>query len=174
MYMEAHSLVAPSPMASMTAGPDLIAPMGRITAAGRVVGRKVSGAAEAAAPASRIVFSATPTLAKGKAVLFDSANAPSRGGVPEEATLSRLVVRFPGKAPDPQGVDPQLALWIFVDDLTTPRARVRLVDVIQQGGERPLNLRVARGEAVRIILVDPSGAWAAKGKAPQLELTLGW
>jgi hypothetical protein len=51
---------------------------------------------------------------------------------------------------------------------------VRLVDVIQRGGERPLNLRVGRGEAVRISLVDPSGAWAAKGKAPQLELTLGW
>jgi Ca-activated chloride channel family protein len=132
------------------------------------------GPTKAPAPASSTIFSGTPTLAGGEAVLFDSAQAPNRGGIPEAATLSRLVVRFPGKAPDPRSVDAQLALWIFVDDLTTPRARVRLVDLIQQGGERPLNLRVGPGQTVRVSLVDPNGAWADQRKAPQLELALGW
>jgi Ca-activated chloride channel family protein len=132
------------------------------------------GPTKVPASASSIVFGGTPTLAGGEAVLFDSAQAPKRGGLPEAATLRRLVVRFPGKAPDPRSVDPQLALWIFVDDLTTPRARVRLVDLIQQGGERPLNLRVGPGQTVRVSLVDPNGAWADQRKAPKLELALGW
>jgi Ca-activated chloride channel family protein len=168
------AMMAPSPAAYMLPEANLAAPLGRTTSAGRVSSRKSPGAEKASAPASSVVFSGTPALAGGEAVLFDSAKARNRGGIPEAATLSRLVVRFPGKAPDPRSVDPHLALWIFVDDLTAPRARVRLVDLIQQGGERPLNLRVGRGETVRISLVDHSGAWAAKGKAPQLELTLGW
>jgi Ca-activated chloride channel family protein len=172
----ARAMIAPAMMAPQ-ADEDLCAsfappPASRPASKRRGLGLGKVG--KAPAPASSTLFSGTPKLAGGEVVLFDSAQTPNSGGIPEAATLSRLVVRFPGKAPDPRGVDPQLALWIFVDDLTTPRARVRLVDLIQQGGERPLNLRVGPGQTVRISLVDPNGAWADKGKAPKLELALGW
>jgi Ca-activated chloride channel family protein len=74
--------------------------------------------------------------------------------------------------PDPHAVDPGLELRIFVDDLTAPRAKVRLADLIKQRGERPLNLRKGPGQAVRISLADPAGAWA-RG-APRIELALAW
>jgi Ca-activated chloride channel family protein len=175
-FMATGSLGPPPPMACMAPDSDLDLLSAPIRAAAPASHRTAfhRKASKAAASPSSIVFSAVPELAGGEAVLFDSAQAKNRGGIPDAATLSRLVVRFPGKAPDAQSVDPQLALWIFVDDLTTPRARVRLVDLIQQGGERPLNLRVRPGQTVRISLVDPNGAWAGKHKAPKLELTLGW
>ena len=95
----------------------------------------------------------------GEAILFDSAR--DRGGLPEAATLARLVVRFPEGSPDPRGLDPGLELRVFVDDPTTPRARVRLADLVRRRGERPLNLRVGPGQAVRIVLADPAGAGRA-------------
>ena len=64
-----------------------------------------------------------------------------------------------------------LTIALYVDDLTAPRARVRLADLIRQGGERPLNVRRQPGQVVRIVLLDPNGAWAAG--APSLEVALG-
>ena len=118
---------------------------------------RASGAG-CAAPSPTVVFSGVPTLTGGEAILFDSAR--DRGGLPEEATLDRLVVRFPEGTPDPRGLDPGLELRVFVDDPTTPRARVRLADLVRRRGERPLNLRVGPGQAVRIVLADPAGARA--------------
>ena len=113
---------------------------------------------EGRAPSPTVVFSGVPTLTGSEAILFDSAR--DRGVLPEGATLARLVVRFPEGSPDPRGLDPGLELRVFVDDPTTPRARVRLADLVRRRGERPLNLRVGPGQAVRIVLADPAGAWA--------------
>ena len=49
-----------------------------------------------------------------------------------------------------------LCLLIFVEDLSQPRARVRLADLIRQGGERPLNISRRPGQRIRIDLVDPA------------------
>ena len=125
---------------------------------------------EGRAPSPTVVFSGAPTLTGGEAILFDSAR--DRGVLPEGATLARLVVRFPEGSPDPRGLDPGLELQVFVDDPTTPRARVRLADLVRRRSERPLNLRVGPGQAVRIVLADPAGAWA-RG-APRIEVALGW
>jgi hypothetical protein len=125
---------------------------------------------EGRAPSTTVVFSAAPTFTGSEAILFDSAR--DRGGLPEEVTLARLVVRFPEGSPDPRGLDPGLELRVFVDDPTTPRARVRLADLVRRRGERPLHLRVGPGQAVRIVLADPAGAWA-RG-APRIEVALGW
>jgi Ca-activated chloride channel family protein len=125
---------------------------------------------EGLAPSPRVVFSGVPALTGSEAILFDSAR--DRGVLPEEVTLARLVVRFPEGSPDPRGLDPGLELRLFVDDPTTPRARVRLADLIRRRGERPLNLRVGPGQAVRIVLADPAGAWA-RG-APRIDVALGW
>jgi len=120
--------------------------------------------------APKVVFSGVPAPVGGEAVLFDSTTAKKRGGLPEEATLVRLEVRFPEGMPD--AVDPGLEILIFVDDVTAPRARVRLADLIKQRGTRPLNLQKESGQPVRISLVDPAGAWA-RG-APRIEVALAW
>src|SRR5205823_27834 len=99
-----------------------------------------------------------------------SARAEDALRLPEAITLVRLRVEFPGGAPDAAAVDPGLTLLLFVDDLTAPRARVRLADLIRHGGERPLNLRREPGQRVRLVLEDRAGTWAAS--APALKATL--
>jgi Ca-activated chloride channel family protein len=132
--------------------------------------------APAPSAASTVVFSGTPAPAgaDGVAILFDSARDQPRVGLPDEATLARLVVRFPDGMPDPKRVDPRLELQIFVDDLTAPRAKVALATLIKQRGERPLNLRKGPGQAVRISLADPAGVWTRGGGAPRIEVALAW
>ena len=86
--------------------------------------------------------------------------------MPGEAILNRLAVRFPDGMPDLRTLDPGLTLLLFVDDPSEPRARVRLTDLVRQRGERPLNLRRGAGQAVLIVLIDPS--------APGSRAALGW
>ncbi len=99
------------------------------------------------------------------AVLFDSA-----GG--EAGQFTFLSVAFADKSVTANTLDPELTLLLFVGDLAAPRARVKLVDVLRQSGRRPLNVRCGASEPVRLVLADPSGAWA-KG-APVMEIVLGW
>ena len=82
------------------------------------------------------------------------------------------MVRFLDGTPDLRTLDPGLALLLSVDDPSEPRARVRPTDLVRQRGERPLNLGRGAGQVVRIVLIDPSGAWKQGG--PRLELALGW
>jgi Ca-activated chloride channel family protein len=118
-----------------------------------------------------VVFPAAPRFEGSQAVLFDSRTDASTA-LPDQAVLSSLRVRFLDGAPDPASLDPDLRILVFVEDLASPRAQVRLVDLLRQQGERPLNLRKGPGQPVRIVLADPHGAWAAR--APQLEVSLGW
>ena len=46
-------------------------------------------------------------------------------------------------------------LLLYVGDLAEPRARVRLRDLLRQGG-RPLNLRKQQGDVVHLVLDDPA------------------
>lgn len=121
-------------------------------------------------PANMPLFSAVPTFAGAEAVLFDSSRKEDAGRVPASGRLTRLVVRFPSGSPPP--VDPGIALLLFVADLSSPRARVSLADLLRQGGERPLNLSWRPGDVVRLVLLDPSGAW--RSSAPAIEVTLLW
>jgi Ca-activated chloride channel family protein len=113
--------------------------------------QKGSDAAAPAAEGARTVFSGTPTFKDGRAVLWEETLC--QGG-----TLSRIEVAFAD--PAPEMLDRGLALWIYVEDLAMPRARIRLADLVRLGGERPLNLRVRAGERVRVVLVDEKGVWA--------------
>jgi Ca-activated chloride channel family protein len=105
-------------------------------------------------------------------VLLDTSRPQDARTLPESATISRLQLRFPDGTPPVANVDPALAVWIFVDDPVSPRARVRVVDLLRQGLERPLNLSRGVGQLLRIVLVDPKGAWAQQ--TPQIELSLAW
>jgi Ca-activated chloride channel family protein len=116
------------------------------------------------------LFSGVPGLENGEAVLFDSSRKEDEDALPKEATFSRLRLRFPAGAPSAASVDADLYLLLYVGDLASPRARVRLRDLVKQGGERPVNLVRRAGEVVRIVLADPRGAWASG--APEIEVVL--
>jgi Ca-activated chloride channel family protein len=130
--------------------------------------------AAAAVPAAKavVLFSGVPSFSGGEAVLFDSAASQGPYCLPDGATLEALEVCFPDGTPAAEGLDPGLCVLVFVDDLASPRARARLADVVRQRGERPLNLRKRPGQAVRLVLVDPAGAWGQG--APRLEVALRW
>lgn len=108
-----------------------------------------------------LLFAGLPDFEHGEAVLFDSTRAEDAAKLATAWTISGLVVRFPAGMPPLSQVDAALSLLIFVDDLVSPRAKVRLLDVLRGGGERPLNIAKAAGQVVRIVLVDASGAWQA-------------
>ncbi|MBI3967068.1 MAG: VWA domain-containing protein, partial [Chloroflexi bacterium] len=131
--------------------------------------------AESTAPLAapdHVVFSGAPNLASGEAVLFDSSAAGIEATIPERATISKLRLRFPSGAPDAAELGADLQLMVFVGDLASPRAKVRVADLIRQRGERPLNLSKQPGEVVRIVLVDPAGVW--RDRSPRVEIELIW
>jgi hypothetical protein len=108
-----------------------------------------------------VIFAGVPRFSGGEAVLFDSSTAPDQ--LPPSERLSRLVVRLDGGVEAaPVAIDADVVILLYVDDLTTPRARVRLADVLRQGGERPLNVRRQRGQTVRVVLIDPKGSLAGR------------
>jgi Ca-activated chloride channel family protein len=121
---------------------------------------------------SQVIFSGIPSLTGQDAILFDSACDQSRLVLPERATIRSLRVRFLGDSPKADEIDAGLSLLIFVDDLSSPRAKVRLKDILRQRGERPLNLLKLPGQALRIVLSDTAGAW--RDSAPQIEVALEW
>ena len=82
-------------------------------------------------------------------------------------TRSRRLVEVDGETAQ---LDRGLALWVYVQDLAMPRARIRLADLVRLGGKRPLNLAVKAGEVVRVVLVDPKGVWA--GGAPAIAVRI--
>lgn len=135
---------------------------------------------ESATPAparSVICFSGVPSFAQGTAVLVDSARSQdlfrqAAQQMPGGVTISGLVLRFPAGTPKPAEINPELHLLIYVEDLITPRARMRLADLLRQQGERPLNLLKLPQQVIKIELVDPQGAWATH--PPQLELSLAY
>ncbi len=136
-----------------------------------------SGAPEAepaAEPAARVepVFQGRPVFSGGEAVLLDTARAKDASRVPASGVLVKLVIQFPQGTPPAGSLDAGLYLLIFVDDLASPRARVRLADLVRLGLERPLNIARSAGQVVKLVLADANGAWAAK--APELVVTLIW
>lgn len=118
------------------------------------------------------IFSGAPDFVNGEAVLFDSSREVGADKLPKSARLKGLQVRFPEGAPDHKSLDPGLSFLIFVGDLSSPRARVRLADMVRRGGERPLNILKRPGQVVRIVLLDRAGVWA--DGAPYIEVALKW
>ena len=150
-------------------GGALRSPMAPADLAGPAFMRKTLEAAPR--PVDRVetlLFSGVPGFTDGEAVLYDSDDAAESEKLPDRVIMNALSVRFPDGTP--KRIDPGLSLQIFVGDLASPRARVRVADVIRQGGERPINISKSPGQVVRITLLDPAGAWATG--APRLEIAL--
>jgi Ca-activated chloride channel family protein len=117
------------------------------------------------------LFAGVPVFSEGAAVLFDTNRDEDAAKLPSDVRLTGLIARFPGGSPDPDTLDPDLTLLLFVDDLTVPRARVRLSDLLRQGGTRPLNVQRQAGQTIRITLVDKSGS---TNSLPTMEVALQW
>ena len=131
---------------------------------------RLSGAAPSRAPIPpatdiHVSVAAGQHATADGAVLFDSASG-------DAGQFTFLSVAFADKGITADALDPELTLLLFVGDLAAPRARVKLADVLRQGGRRPLNIRLAAGQPVRLTLADPSAAW--KGGVPAMEIVLGW
>jgi Ca-activated chloride channel family protein len=128
---------------------------------------------DAAAGAERAhevrVFSGVPSIAGNEAVLFDSEKDKARG-LEGRLRLSGVSLAFPDRALKSEEIDSELVLLLYVGDRAAPRARVKLADLIRQGGRRPLNIERSAGDVIVLVLADPRGAWA-RG-APRLIVTL--
>ena len=144
--------------------------------------RKASGAPAAASaatptetktpagPMGTPLFTGIPVFQGHEAILIDTARSEDVNKLPAEGTFGRLYVSLGASQQDVNSMNSGLSILIFVDDLASPRARVRLSDIMKQGGVRPLNLRRTAGQVVRIVVEDPNAAWISG--APTMEVTL--
>jgi hypothetical protein len=122
-------------------------------------------------PNRTVLFSGRPQ-GSGEIILFDSARDQAIHSLPEAGTINRLIISFAGGAPAAESLGAGLCLLVFVGDLATARAKVRLVDLVRQGGARPLNLSRKPSEALRLALIDPADVWSEG--APHIEVALEW
>jgi hypothetical protein len=107
---------------------------------------------------SPVIFSGKPQFTGSEAVIFDSSKNGSADVLKGATSISQMKVVFPGGMPKSESIDKGLSLLIYVGDMSTPRAVVRIADLIRQRGVRPLNILV--DGAVKVVLVDPAMAWA--------------
>ncbi|MBY0456111.1 MAG: hypothetical protein K2V38_02105, partial [Gemmataceae bacterium] len=136
-------------------------------------------AAPAPAPpkVSRLI-GAPPPPREVRVSVAGGQHSPGDGAVLYEAAtgdagqFTSLSVSFADKSVTADSLDPELTLLLFVGDLASPRARVKLADVLKLGGRPPLNVRRGANQVVRLVLEDPSDVW--KAGVPALEVVLGW
>ena len=123
-----------------------------------------------------IVFHGEVTGTAGEIVLYPAAQQAT---LPADITLTGIALRLlsttenhPASAPElAQQVDRHVVIQLFIGDLASPRARIRLQDLLRYGA-RPLNLYRAADELVQIQLVDPAG-WL-QDHPLRFELVLQW
>lgn len=105
------------------------------------------------------IFSGIPAFENGNAVLFDSEEIKTKALLPEDMVISGILVDFPDGTPEPVDHFDDICLCLFVDDTAWPKARIRLKDLLQQGGMRPLNILRTCGCPVYIVLEDKDAKW---------------
>jgi Ca-activated chloride channel family protein len=116
-----------------------------------------------------VVFSGVPQFVNGEAVLADSSD-PSTSGLLPHGIFAEIHVSFRQGSPPADTLGRELAILIYVEDMVSPRAKIRLSDLARQGWRRPLNISRQACEAVRIVLTDPDGVLASG--APEMEVSL--
>lgn len=146
--MPMAALAAPAPTAMMSRAAAM--PSGG-AALGLLASRaKIQSMPEATPALQLTIFQGDLALAYRQKVLFDSTLSGTQ--LPDACTLTGLRLQTSDKAyAKRSAIDNQLILALYVDDLATPRARVRLRDLWQHG-DRPLNLQRRAGQVVRIVL----------------------
>jgi Ca-activated chloride channel homolog len=122
-------------------------------------------------PQTFVLFSGEPALTAETTILFDSKDATPLGPAGEQGVFNFLEVVVPADRANARHLDPGLCLLLYVDDLSAPRARVKLADIIRQGGRRPLNIDWRAEQRVQLALADPARAW--RKDPPHLQINLG-
>jgi hypothetical protein len=113
-----------------------------------------------------ILFEGIPTFIRDRATLFDSSK--ESGVVPNECFIDNIRVELTGVKPE--DISDTLMLEIFIDDMTMPRAKMKLVDLIRGGGNRPLNLIKNMRNDLRVVLTGPREAWVENLSAIKIEM----
>jgi Ca-activated chloride channel family protein len=146
-----------APRGMLAAAPTMTGRMKRAVSFQRTTGAGLIAEAAISAPVLQqvAVFSGKPSWQHGQALLLEEKEASRL--LPIDCILLQLNLRWQGTSPTQ--IDPGISLWLYVGDLAAPRAKVKLQDLLNWGGTRPLNLRRTADEVVRLVLVDPSAAW---------------
>lgn len=165
---------APAPQRSLLAR--MASPVTKLFSAVRPARRAISPTGpdigDAIGPCFITLVDDTLAFGKGDVLLFDSKRTVDAGKLGAPIRLHRLQVEFPDGAPDAATLDECIAVLLFIDDVNTPRARVRLTDLVRQGGLRPLNLM--RNENQRVCVVITHGASAPASLPMRLRISLHW
>ena len=128
-------------------------------------------AGDAHAPTSVVLFRGAPSFSGPEAVLFDSARPDDAAKLPPDAAFSRLRLALLAGKNEPAKLDASVELLVYVGDLAAPAVRVRVADLLRQGGERPVQIARRGGEAFRVVLSDPKAIWA-RSASGGLEVSL--
>lgn len=127
-----------------------------------------------------LLFRGTPHVGQGEALLYTSAQ-PEK--LPTTMQITGIALRLLAPEGTPASmertqrtsvagaIDRDVALHLFIGDAASPRARIRLQDLLRYG-ERPLNLMRSAGQLVQLRLVDPAG-WLQQHRL-NFEIVLQW
>jgi Ca-activated chloride channel family protein len=113
------------------------------------------------------LYLGSPEFTDGVAVLFDSTCPEQVTRIPETVLLKRLKVAFKGKTPVTATT---IELLIYLGDIVAPLVRIRIRDLMDHNGIRPLNIQRINAELFRIVLVNPDDKW--RKNSPELEVTV--
>ncbi|HMK48226.1 MAG TPA: hypothetical protein VK436_16505, partial [Methanocella sp.] len=147
--------------------------------AGRISIKQEAPKADEESPLSQgriaLLFDGVPTFSNGEAVIYDSSrNGRALSGISQLKLLYvELGQIFPICADgslDARNVGDSRIL-VYIDDMSTPRASVRLSDLLRQRGTRPLNIAVTPATVLRIVLLDSTGSM--KIAAPSIKMSIG-
>lgn len=120
-----------------------------------------------------MLFCGEPKVSQGEALLYTSTQQPET--LPAAVQIAGISLRLRHQAENPAQIagemDRDLVLHLFVGDPASPRARIRLQDLLRYG-QRPLNLARLAGQAVQLRLHDPNG-WFQQHHL-QFEIVLHW
>lgn len=117
---------------------------------------------------SAVVFQGNVPAGAGERLLYSSDKQQT---VPEGITLKGIALRLLTPTTQTAVMDRNLAIHLFIGDPASPRARIRLPDLLRLG-QRPLNLKRDAGQPLQIRLVDPAG-WL-QDHVLRFELELFW
>lgn len=108
-----------------------------------------------------VAFSGRITLQNGEETILDSqipGTLPKHwDSIPDYLTLRRLELTFLGTPPNPAELDRNTVLLLYCADEAVPASRIRIAELIRQGGQRPLNISWNKTQVLRLVIQDPSG-----------------
>lgn len=118
------------------------------------------------------VFKGLIKTDSGISLLFDS-SSPDKPAewstLPKILVFTRLIIEFSEPAPDPDRLTRHVMLILYCGDQAMPASRIRLAELLRQGGQRPLNISWAKEQLLKLVMEDPDGLLDGAEIAVRLE-----